>query len=62
LTVTQVLPASSFATQVKANGGKVAIFNLNRSNGDDKADFLFLGPCETTLIDALDIKDDIKDI
>ncbi|EDR09458.1 uncharacterized protein LACBIDRAFT_319074 [Laccaria bicolor S238N-H82] len=61
-TSSTVLPASSFATQVKANGGKVAVFNLNRSTGDDEADFLFLGPCETTLVDALGVEDDIKDM
>lgn len=29
------------------------MFNLERSFGDDNADFLFLGPCEETLPEAL---------
>jgi len=31
----------------------VAVFNLERSKGDDQADFLFLGPCEDILPKAL---------
>ena len=38
---------------MKQNGGKVAVFNLDRSNGDDDADFLFIGPCEEPLPEAL---------
>ena len=37
-------------------GGTVAVFNLDRSQGDDEADFLFLGPCEETLPLALGLK------
>ncbi|PBK78283.1 DHS-like NAD/FAD-binding domain-containing protein [Armillaria solidipes] len=40
---------SGFAYEVSQHGGKVVVFNLNRSEGDDQADFLFLGPCEETL-------------
>jgi NAD-dependent SIR2 family protein deacetylase len=52
----QVYPAAGFADQVAANGGKVAVFNLLRSDGDDEADFLFLGPCEETLPIALSME------
>lgn len=38
---------------VRVNGGRVAVFNLDRSQGDKYADFLFLGPCEETLPSAL---------
>ena len=51
--VVQVYPAAGFTAAVKARGGKIAIFNLERSNGDKEADFLFLGPCEETLPLAL---------
>jgi NAD+-dependent protein deacetylase sirtuin 5 len=34
---------------VAEHGGKVAIFNIERSDGDEDADFLFLGPCEESL-------------
>ncbi len=33
----------------KSTEEKVAVFNLDRSAGDEQADFLFLGPCEETL-------------
>ncbi|KAH7921896.1 sirtuin [Leucogyrophana mollusca] len=46
-----VHPAASFQKTVRDRRGKVAVFNLNRSEGDDLADFLFLGPCEETLVD-----------
>lgn len=49
----QVYPAAGFAAEVSDRGGKVAVFNLERTDGDDEADFLFLGPCEQTLPDAL---------
>ena len=45
---------------MQANGGKVAVFNLARSDGDDKADFLFLGPAEETLPEALGLKDRLQ--
>ncbi|KAH9833780.1 sirtuin [Rhodofomes roseus] len=48
-----VHPAASFAKTVKTRGGKVAVFNLQRSEGDENADFLFLGPCEETLPSVL---------
>lgn len=42
-------PAAGFAYGVQENGGKTAVFNLDRSDGDDEATFLFLGACEETL-------------
>ena len=44
---------------MKKNGGSVAIFNLGRSNGDEEANFLFVGPCEETLPEVLQVKEDI---
>ncbi|KDR83364.1 hypothetical protein GALMADRAFT_235460 [Galerina marginata CBS 339.88] len=52
-TSSKVFPAASYASEVKKGGGKVAVFNVERSQGDSKADFLFLGPCEETLPKAL---------
>ncbi|TFY83847.1 hypothetical protein EWM64_g174 [Hericium alpestre] len=52
-TSSTVYPAASYAYEVKANGGQVAVFNLDRSEGDEDADFLFLGPCEETLVQVL---------
>uniref|UniRef100_A0A8H7Y6Z8 CCR4-Not complex 3'-5'-exoribonuclease subunit Ccr4 n=1 Tax=Psilocybe cubensis TaxID=181762 RepID=A0A8H7Y6Z8_PSICU len=54
-----VQPAAGFASQVQGHSGKVAVFNLDRSNNDDKADFLFLGSCDTTLPEVLDVGGDI---
>lgn len=50
-----VYPAAGFADTVQGNGGTVAIFNIEASNGDQDADFLFLGPCEETLGSVLGI-------
>jgi NAD+-dependent protein deacetylase sirtuin 5 len=50
-----VYPAASYMYEVKERGGKVAIFNVERSEGDAIADFLFLGPCEETIPVALGI-------
>ncbi|KAJ7090324.1 DHS-like NAD/FAD-binding domain-containing protein [Mycena belliarum] len=52
-TSSTVYPAAGYASVVRRNGGKVAVFNLERSKGDSAADFLFLGPCEETLPEAL---------
>jgi len=52
-TSSTVYPAAGYASGVQENGGKVAVFNLDRSSGDEDADFLFLGPCEETLPQAL---------
>ncbi|KAJ7118747.1 DHS-like NAD/FAD-binding domain-containing protein [Mycena epipterygia] len=52
-TSSTVYPAAQYASMVQEQGGKVAVFNLERSHGDAEADFLFLGPCEKTLPEAL---------
>ncbi|KAF8164988.1 DHS-like NAD/FAD-binding domain-containing protein [Crassisporium funariophilum] len=52
-TSSTVQPAASYAFEVQNKGGKVAVFNLERSAGDRNADFRFLGPCEETLPKAL---------
>ncbi|KAJ7491273.1 DHS-like NAD/FAD-binding domain-containing protein [Mycena latifolia] len=57
-TSSTVYPAAGYASVVQENGGKVAVFNLERSEGDSEADFLFLGPCEKTLPDALGLRVD----
>lgn len=31
------------------HGGTVAVFNIDHSEGDEDAHFLFMGPCEKTL-------------
>lgn len=54
-TSSMVHPAAKLATKVREHGGKVAVFNVDRSKRDDQADFLFLGPCEETLPEALGI-------
>ncbi|KAH6914839.1 NAD-dependent protein deacylase [Coprinopsis sp. MPI-PUGE-AT-0042] len=56
-TSSQVFPAAGYAYAVKDNGGKVAVFNFERTNGDKQADFLFLGPCEDLLPKALGLRD-----
>lgn len=45
----QVQPAASFAGLVQSRGGRVAVFNIAPSAGDEDADFLIAGPCEETL-------------
>ncbi|KAG9120827.1 hypothetical protein FRC07_003525 [Ceratobasidium sp. 392] len=50
-----VYPAAGFADVVQENGGTVAVFNIEASQGDQNADFLFIGPCEETLGNALGI-------
>lgn len=52
-TSSTVYPAAGYAAEVQDRGGKVAVFNLDRSKGDRDADYLFLGPCEETLPRAL---------
>ncbi|KAG7089153.1 hypothetical protein E1B28_010859 [Marasmius oreades] len=54
-TSSTVYPAAGYASAVRNNGGKVAVFNLERSAGDHRADFLFLGPCEELLPRALSL-------
>jgi len=57
-----VQPAAGIPAQVKQHGGKVAIFNVERSKGDEDADFLFLGGCEETLSEVLGVQGDIANI
>jgi hypothetical protein len=45
----QVRPASTYTYRVQRRGGKVAVFNLEHSQGTDRADFVFRGPCEVQL-------------
>ena len=52
-TSSTVYPAAGFASQVKHYGGKVAVFNIEPTPGDEVADFLLYGPCEETLPQAL---------
>ncbi|KAM5533377.1 hypothetical protein V8D89_012927 [Ganoderma adspersum] len=52
-----VHPAATFAAKVKERGGTVAIFNVEKSNRDELADFVFLGPCEEILPRVLDLGD-----
>ncbi|TFK43172.1 DHS-like NAD/FAD-binding domain-containing protein [Crucibulum laeve] len=57
-----VYPAAGFATTVKDNGGKVAVFNIEKTTPSDledtAPDFLFLGPCEDLLPAALGLNDE----
>ncbi|KAI0370243.1 DHS-like NAD/FAD-binding domain-containing protein [Pilatotrama ljubarskyi] len=55
-TSSTVYPAAGYAYEVRENGGKVAVFNLERSEGDQEADYLFLGPAEVTLPKALGLQ------
>ncbi|KAG7448962.1 DHS-like NAD/FAD-binding domain-containing protein [Guyanagaster necrorhizus] len=57
-TSSTVYPAAGYAETVSQNGGQVAVFNLDRSDGDEDADFLFLGPGEETVPKALRLKTD----
>ena len=47
--ILQVYPAAGYAYKVAEHGGTVAVFNIQHSEGDEDAHFLFLGPCEKTL-------------
>ncbi|KZT24776.1 DHS-like NAD/FAD-binding domain-containing protein [Neolentinus lepideus HHB14362 ss-1] len=48
-TSSTVRPASTYAYRVQRHGGKVAVFNLDPSDKDERADFVFSGCCETVL-------------
>ncbi|KZS91194.1 DHS-like NAD/FAD-binding domain-containing protein [Sistotremastrum niveocremeum HHB9708] len=52
-TSSTVYPAAGFASAIRERGGKVAVFNIENTKGDNRADFLFLGPCETVLPQVL---------
>ncbi|KAF9449892.1 DHS-like NAD/FAD-binding domain-containing protein [Macrolepiota fuliginosa MF-IS2] len=58
-TSSTVYPAAGYADIVRGCGGKVAVFNMERTSGDEDADFLFLGPCEETIPAALGIAQEI---
>ncbi|KAM6503836.1 DHS-like NAD/FAD-binding domain containing protein [Amanita muscaria] len=55
-TSSQVMPAGIFADIVRNNRGKVAVFNIELTRADKLKDFIFLGPCEETLVKALDVE------
>lgn len=58
----QVQPAASFAYDIQGryeNPGKVAVFNLEESDGSEYADFLFLGGCESELPKAIGVDGEI---
>ncbi|EPS97622.1 hypothetical protein FOMPIDRAFT_1128092 [Fomitopsis schrenkii] len=48
-TSSTVRPASTYAYRVQRHGGKVAVFNLDPSEKDELADFVFRGGCENIL-------------
>jgi len=50
----QVSPAAEYAQKVAEGGGIVAVFNLQKTDGDDYAQYLFLGPYEETLLQVLE--------
>lgn len=52
-TSSTVFPAAAYAHEVMDNGGKAAVFNIERTAGDENMDFAFVGPCEETLRAAL---------
>jgi len=52
-TSSKVYPAAGYAREVAKNGGIVAVFNIELGLEDAGADFVFLGPCEKTLPQAL---------
>lgn len=54
-TSSTVYPAAGFASQVQAQGGKVAVFNLQQDGSDD-ADYFFEGKVEVTLPEALGLR------
>ncbi|KAH9942671.1 DHS-like NAD/FAD-binding domain-containing protein [Amylocystis lapponica] len=54
-TSSTVYPAAGYAYRVKRHNGVVAIFNLEPSQGDNLADFVFLGRCEVELPRALGV-------
>jgi NAD-dependent deacetylase sirtuin 5 len=53
-TSSTVYPAAGFATQVQAQGGKAAVFNVEEAG--ENADWFFEGGVEQTLAKALDME------
>lgn len=52
----KVYPAAGYASEVYEHGGTVAVFNLEKTDGDADAGFIFYGPCETELIRVLGVQ------
>ncbi|KAI0069475.1 DHS-like NAD/FAD-binding domain-containing protein [Panus rudis PR-1116 ss-1] len=48
-TSSTVRPASTYAYRVQRHGGKIAVFNLDPNEKDERANFVFRGPCEVVL-------------
>ncbi|KAF5369065.1 hypothetical protein D9758_002926 [Tetrapyrgos nigripes] len=48
-----VTPCGIFPDLVRDAGGQVAVFNLETTYNDRQANFIFRGPCEETLVEAL---------
>ncbi|KAG5339851.1 hypothetical protein C0989_003308 [Termitomyces sp. Mn162] len=53
-----VYPAASYMYRVQRHKGKVAIFNLDPTEKDHEADFLFSGQCEVELLRVLGVQSD----
>ncbi|TFK27063.1 NAD-dependent protein deacylase [Coprinopsis marcescibilis] len=58
-TSSAVYPAAGYAAEVADNGGTVAVFNFERTPGDEDVDFLFLGGCEEWLPKALSLAEEV---
>ncbi|KAH8830232.1 DHS-like NAD/FAD-binding domain-containing protein [Flagelloscypha sp. PMI_526] len=56
-TSSTVYPAAGLASDIQETGGKVAIFNIESTPGDERAEFRFLGKCEEELPKALGLAD-----
>jgi NAD-dependent deacetylase sirtuin 5 len=55
----QVQPASDFASQVEGHGGKIAFFNIERTEKDEDADFAFVGSCDEILPVAIGVREEV---
>lgn len=55
----QVQPASGFASQFKGHGGKIAFFNIERTEKDEDADFAFVGSCDEILPVAFGVREEV---
>ncbi|KAK0213761.1 DHS-like NAD/FAD-binding domain-containing protein [Armillaria fumosa] len=56
-TSAEVLPSGIFGDIVRGNGGRVAVFNIEKTYTDRIAEFSFQGPCEETLVKAFGLED-----
>ncbi|KAK0189998.1 DHS-like NAD/FAD-binding domain-containing protein [Armillaria mellea] len=59
-TSAEVLPSGIFGDIVRGNGGRVAVFNIEKTYTDRIAEFSFQGPCEETLVKAFGLEDIVK--